>query len=252
MSLGLVLALAAAGVIGLVLGGLGGGGSILTVPILVYLAGVDAKPAIAMSLIVVGVTAAVALIPHARAGRVAWRVGALFGSAGMVGAYLGGRVAAFIPANVLLVAFGIMTIATAWAMLRSRSTPSAEDGPAKRRPVIKILLEGVAVGLVTGLVGAGGGFLVVPALVLLGGLSMPTAIGTSLLVIAMKSGAAFAGYLSTTTVDWPLTAAITALAVLGSFAGAKLAGRIDPKRLRQAFAWFVVVIGVGMILGQLL
>ena len=112
-----------------------------------------------------------------------------------------------------------------------------------------VLLEGVVVGLVTGLVGAGGGFLVVPALVLLGGLPMSVAVGTSLLVIAMKSFAGLAGYLSSVSIDWGLAAAVTAMAVLGSIGGALLSGRVPQERLRQGFGWFVLVMGV-LVLGQ--
>jgi uncharacterized membrane protein YfcA len=246
------LALAASVLIGLALGLLGGGGSILTVPVLVYVAGVDTKSAIAMSLVVVGVTSAVALIPHARAGRVQWRTGALFGAAGMAGAYAGGRVAAFIPGSILLIAFAVMMLITAIAMLRSRrGTTAPAPRPGARLPVMKILAEGIAVGLATGLVGAGGGFLVVPALVLFGGLPMPIAVGTSLLVIAMKSAAGLAGYLHSVTIDWRLTAAVTAVAVLGSIAGSRLAGRVDPVLLRRGFGCFVVVMGVGVLAGQL-
>jgi uncharacterized membrane protein YfcA len=248
----LALTLAASVAIGVTLGLLGGGGSILTVPVLVYLAGVEPKSAIAMSLVVVGVTSAVALVPHARAGRVQWRTGALFGAAGMAGAYAGGRVAQYIPGTVLLIAFAVMMLITAVAMLRSRPGNTAPDPRHDQPlPVAKILAEGAAVGLATGLVGAGGGFLVVPALVLLGGLPMPIAVGTSLLVIAMKSAAGLSGYLHSVTIDWRLTAAVTAVAVLGSFAGGRLAGRIDPALLRRTFGWFVVVMGVGVLAGQL-
>ncbi|WP_212843601.1 sulfite exporter TauE/SafE family protein [Catellatospora sp. IY07-71] len=252
MTAWLALTLAASVAIGLTLGMLGGGGSILTVPVLVYLADIEPKSAIAMSLVVVGVTSTVALVPHARASRVQWRTGALFGAAGMAGAYVGGRVAQFIPGAVLLVAFAAMMLVTAVAMLRSRRGITAAHRPDEARlPVVKILAEGVAVGLVTGLVGAGGGFLVVPALVLLGGLPMPVAVGTSLLVIAMKSVAGLGGYLHSVSIDWRLTAAVTAVAVLGSIAGGRLAGRIDPALLRRTFGWFVVVMGVGVLAGQL-
>ncbi|CNE55047.1 putative permease [Mycobacterium tuberculosis] len=234
----LALTLLAALTVGVSLGLLGGGGSILTVPILVYVAGVEVKQAIAMSLFVVGVTSLAGVLPHARSGRVRWRTGLLFGAAGMVGAYAGGRLAAYIPGGALLAAFAVMMAVTAVAMLRGRPAPA---GAPADRPMPRILAEGVAVGLVTGLVGAGGGFLVVPALVLLGGLSMPAAVGTSLLVIAMKSFAGLAGYLAAVHIDWPLTLAVTGAAVLGGLAGARLAGRVDPARLRRAFGWFVVV-----------
>ncbi|GAB4003964.1 sulfite exporter TauE/SafE family protein [Glycomyces albus] len=193
MSAALIAALVAAVAIGMMLGLLGGGGSILTVPALVYLAGVEPKAAIAMSLFIVGTTSLIAMGVHARAGRVRWRTGLLFGAAGMAGAYTGGRIAEYVPGPVLLGGFAVMMVLTAVAMIRSRAEPEAAP---PRRPVARILAEGAAVGLVTGLVGAGGGFLVVPALVLLGGLSMPTAIGTSLLVIAAKS---FAGLGDTCT-----------------------------------------------------
>jgi uncharacterized protein len=234
--------------IGVTLGLLGGGGSILTVPILVYVAGQDAKTAIATSLLVVGVTSAAAVISHARAGRVRWRTGLIFGAAGMVGAYGGGRVAEFIPGTALLVAFGLMMIVTSVAMLRGRRNVTPERPPTDL-PVGRILVEGAVVGAVTGLVGAGGGFLVVPALVLLGGLPMATAVGTSLLVIAMKSGAGLLGYLASTPIDWQLAGLVTAAAVVGSVAGGRLAGRIPEDRLRRAFGWFVLVMAL-VVLGQ--
>ncbi|MGW5413694.1 TSUP family transporter [Actinomadura geliboluensis] len=246
----LALTLAAAVLIGVTLGVFGGGGSILTTPVLIYLAGVDAKQAIAMSLFVVGVTSVVGAVPHARAGRIRWRTGLLFGSAGMAGAYAGGRLAAFIPANVLLIAFGIMMTVTAGAMLRGRKEP--EPGHrAGNMPLAKILVEGAAVGLVTGLVGAGGGFLVVPALALLGGLPMPIAVGTSLLVIAMKSFAGLAGYLQSVHIDWTLALSVTALAAVGGLLGSRLAGKVDPERLRKAFGWFVLVMSVFVVAQEL-
>lgn len=244
----LVLALVAAVLVGLALGVLGGGGSILTVPILVFLAGVDTKQAIAMSLFVVGVTSAVGAVSHARAGRVRWRTGLVFGAAGMTGAYGGGRLAAFIPGTWLLVGFGVMMIVTAVAMVRGRkegTTPTVHG----ELPIGRVLAEGVVVGLVTGLVGAGGGFLVVPALVLLGGLPMTVAVGTSLVVIAMKSFAGLAGYLATVEIDWTLALAVTVAAVVGSLLGGPLAGRIPEELLRKGFGWFVVVMG-GFVLTQ--
>ena len=244
----LVLTLAAAVLVGLALGVLGGGGSILTVPILVFLAGVDAKQAIAMSLFVVGVTSAIGAISHARAGRVRWRTGLVFGAAGMTGAYGGGRLAAFIPGTWLLAGFGMMMVVTAVAMIRGRS---AKTAPAVHGelPVGRVVVEGVVVGLVTGLVGAGGGFLVVPALALLGGLPMTVAVGTSLVVIAMKSFAGLAGYLATVEIDWTLAFAVTVAAVVGSLLGGPIAGRIPEHLLRKGFGWFVIVMG-GLVLGQ--
>jgi uncharacterized protein len=250
MTPALAATLAAAVVIGLLLGLLGGGGSILTVPVLIYLAGIEPKAAIAMSLFIVGATALVAMGSHARAGRVQWRTGMLFGAAGMVGAYAGGRIAAYLPGAVLLGGFAVMMMLTAVAMIRRCKRCEANAAP-RRRPVLKILGEGATVGLFTGLVGAGGGFLVVPALVILGGLSMPVAIGTSLLVIAAKSFAGLVGYLHSTAIDWSLTLAVTAIAIAGSLIGGRLVGRIDPAALRRAFGWFVAVMGLALLAGQL-
>jgi len=208
----------------------------------------DAKQAIATSLLVVGVTSAVGAISHARAGRVQWRTGLIFGGAGMAGAYAGGLLARFIPGTVLLIGFAVMMIATAIAMLRGRKNVGAADG-THRMPVVKILAEGLVVGLVTGLVGAGGGFLVVPALALLGGLPMPIAVGTSLIVIAMKSFAGLGGYLSSVQIDWGVAGAVTAAAVVGALIGARLTAMVNPDALRKAFGWFVLAMS-SVILGQ--
>lgn len=242
------LAIGLAVFVGIALGLLGGGGSILTVPLLAYVAGMDAKAAIATSLLVVGVTSAIGAISHARAGRVQWRTGLIFGAAGMAGAYGGGLLARFIPGTVLLIGFAIMMIATAIAMLRGRKT--VDTGATHHRlPVPKIIAEGLTVGLVTGLVGAGGGFLVVPALALLGGLPMPIAVGTSLIVIAMKSFAGLAGYLTSVTINWPLALAVTAAAIAGTLIGARLTALINPDILRKAFGWFVLAMS-SVILAQ--
>ena len=242
------LAIGLAVFVGIALGLLGGGGSILTVPLLAYVAGMEAKQAIATSLLVVGVTSAVGAISHARAGRVQWRTGLIFGSAGMVGAYAGGLSARFIPGTVLLIGFAVMMVATAIAMLRGRKDVATSGGTA-HLPVPKIIVEGLVVGLVTGLVGAGGGFLVVPALALLGGLPMPVAVGTSLVVIAMKSFAGLGGYLSSVQIDWTVALAVTGAAVVGALAGARLTAMVNPDSLRKAFGWFVLAMS-SVILGQ--
>jgi len=226
--------------VGVALGLLGGGGSILTVPLLAYVAGMEAKQAIATSLLVVGTTSVVAAVSHARAGRVQWRTGLVFGVAGMVGAYGGGLLARFIPGSVLLIGFAVMMVATAIAMLRGRKDVGPAE-PGHRIPVPKVIVEGLVVGLVTGLVGAGGGFLVVPALALLGGLPMPIAVGTSLVVIAMKSFAGFAGYLSSVSIDWKVAGMVTAAAVVGALVGARLTALVNPDSLRKSFGWFVLL-----------
>lgn len=234
----IALTVALAVFVGISLGLLGGGGSILTVPLLAYVAGLDPKQAIATSLLVVGVTSAFGAITHARAGRVRWKVAAVFGAAAMAGAYGGGRLAHFIPGNILLIAFALIMIMAAVAMLRGRKDVGDESaGPL---PIGKILLQGAGVGVISGLVGAGGGFLLVPALALLGGLPMPVAVGTSLVVISMQSFAGFAGHLAGETIDWKLAGMVIAAAVAGSIIGGLLTSKIDPATLRKAFGWFVL------------
>lgn len=248
--------------IGMAVGLLGGGGSILTTPLLVYLVGFDAKQAITASLFVVAVTSVFGLIGHARAGRVIWRTGLIFGAAGMVGAFVGGQIGQHLPGPLLLAAFSVMMGLTAVAMIRGRKKVKGH-GPHKGLPVFRILLDGLIVGFVTGLVGAGGGFLVVPALALLGGLPMPNAVATSLLVVAMKSFSGFFGYLlqfgngslvsinPETEINWPITLIITGGAVIGALIGSRLVGRIHPDKLRKAFGWFVLVMAVFILSQQI-
>ena len=250
MTVTLVATLLLSVLIGLSLGLLGGGGSILTVPILTYVAGMNPKEAIAASLFVVGVTSAVSAVTHARKGRVKWRTGLIFGAAGMAGAFGGGLLGGHIPGTILMIAFALMMVATSMAMIRGRRDVSAADHN-NDLPVGKVVVEGLVVGLVTGLVGAGGGFLVVPALALLGGLSMPVAVGTSLVVIAMKSFAGLGGYLTSVSLDWALVGGVTAAAIVGSFIGARLAGRIPEAALRKGFGIFVLLMGVFVLVQEL-
>lgn len=246
--------------IGMAVGLLGGGGSILTTPLLIYVVGFDAKQAITASLFVVAITSIFGLISHARAGRVVWKTGLLFGVAGMVGAFIGGQIGARLPGIVLLIAFAIMMGVTAVAMIRGRQKVAGKSHGG--RPIVRILIDGLVVGLVTGLVGAGGGFLVVPALVLLGGLAMPNAVATSLLVVAMKSIAGFFGYAlafgdgsfiswnSEIQLDWPIILIVTAAAIVGALVGSRLVGRIHPDLLRKIFGWFVLVMAVFILVQE--
>lgn len=149
-----------------------------------------------------------------------------------------------------MIAFALMMVATSLAMIRGRKNHTDATHDAEL-PAFKVIIEGLVVGLVTGLVGAGGGFLVVPALALLGGLSMPVAVGTSLVVIAMKSFAGLGGYLTTVTLDWALVGGVTAAAILGSFLGARLAGRIPESALRKGFGFFVLAMGVFVLFQEL-
>ncbi len=231
----IVLALAVC--IGLSLGLMGGGGSILAVPVLTYAAGLEAKTAIATSLVVVGTTAGVGGLRHALQGNVAWRTGVIFAATTMAGAYAGGRTARWIDGTVLLIAFAAMMTVTAVMMLRGRGDLSTHRSPT---PLVWVTIQGLGVGFATGLVGAGGGFMIVPALVLLGGMDMHRAVGTSLMVIALKSYAAFSGYLSHVSIDVSLTGSVTAAAVVGTLVGTHFASSVPASALRKGFSVFVV------------
>ena len=236
------LGLALAVVVGVSLGFFGGGGSILTVPLLVYVFGLAPKQAIATSLLVVAVASVTGAVQHWRAGNVRLRTALLFGVAGMIGAYTGGRAAAYVDGALLLVLFAAMMLLTAGAMWRGRRAPpaSTEHGA---RSALRLVAQGGAVGLFTGLIGAGGGFLIVPALALWAGLPMPAAIGTSLVIIVMNTVAGYAGYANHVHIDASLVGAVATTAIAGSFAGARFAKRVDPASLRKAFAVFVLVMG---------
>jgi uncharacterized membrane protein YfcA len=223
--------------VGVSLGFFGGGGSILTVPLMAYVFGLDPKIAIASSLLVVGAASLSAAAQHWRAGNVDLRTAALFGAAGMTGAYAGGRVATYLDGSLLLLMFAVMMAITAVAMWRGRRAPPEH---AVHRAPGRLVAQGLAVGVFTGLIGAGGGFLIVPALALWAGLPMQRAVGTSLAIIVMNCAAGFAGYANHVEVPWLLVGIVTLAAILGSFAGAVFARRVNPASLRRAFAGFVL------------
>lgn len=243
----LILGYALAAVIGLSLGLMGGGGSILTVPIFVYVLAFDPKLAIAMSLPVVGVTSLVGAIGHWRAGNVNLKTAALFGIVAMTAAYAGARLAVFISGAVQLSLLAVIMLAAAISMfINARRPPSPRAlEPSEGRPASLQLLLTVAlfVGLVTGIVGIGGGFLIVPALVLLGRISMKQAVGTSLLVIAMNCASGFAGYLGRVDIPWMFVLGFTGVAVLGILAGTYLVRYVSQRALKQAFSIFLIVMG---------
>jgi uncharacterized membrane protein YfcA len=240
----LLLALALSTLIGVSLGLLGGGGSILAVPVLVYVAQVEVHAAIGMSLAVVGATALVGGLVHARAGRVDLRAAALFGGAGMLGAPLGAQVTHAVAGRVLMLLFAALMLAVGSLMLRGRG-PARPETP--RPHPVAVPAAGFGVGLLTGFLGVGGGFLIVPALTLLAGLPIHRAIGTSLLVIAANSAAGVAGHLRQGEMPLGLTAALTAAAALGALVGVQLASNLDPARLRRAFAAFVILVGLFLL-----
>ncbi len=237
-------------VIGGLLGLFGGGGSILAVPVLVHIAGMGGKEAIAMSLLVVGGTSMVGAARHAYARNIDWGAGLLFAPFAMAGSFGGGWLAKFIPEPVLLGLFAVTMIIAAIAMLRGKKQGDDPDG--ERAAMWLIALEGLAMGGFTGLVGAGGGFLVVPTLMMLGGLSMHRAVGTSLLVVSSKSFAGLLGYVSHVEIDWALGGMLVALATVGTILGASISERVSPDHLRKGFAYFVLLMGFGMLGAELL
>ena len=232
--------------VGVALGMLGGGGSILTIPILTYAAGLSPKAAMATSLFVVFVTSLSALVPHALRGLVSFRNGAAFGLAGMLGAYLGGRASEWVPGHLLMIGFALTMLATALAMLRRPESAPAGGRVARESgtQLLRMALRGFAVGSLTGLFGAGGGFLIVPAFVLLCGMPMRRAVATSLLVIAMQSLAGFLGHVAHVQIDWHLALPVTAAAAAGSVAGGLLAGRVPARLLRAAFGTIVAATAI--------
>ena len=238
--------------IGLLLGLLGGGGSILTVPVLVYVLEFDAKNAIVTSLIIVAITSAIAMISHARNGCVCWKTGLSFSVTGIVGAYLGGRISAYIPDEILLLLFAMVMLVASFYMLRSKPMVTAKipllDGLCPvELPLLAIFFDGFMVGAITGLVGVGGGFLLVPALSFLVGLPIHAAIGTSLLIITLQSLAALAGHADHINIDPKIVALFSGLAVIGSLIGSSLSQKISPKNLKQVFGIFVLLIACFMI-----
>ena len=234
--------------IGLSLGILGSGGSVLTVPVLVYLVGQDEKVAIAGSLGVVGSIALAGALPYIRRRMIDGRSLLLFGVPGMGGTWIGAWLAAFVSGAVQLSAFALVMLLAAVMMLR----PVAARATAAPRVAWKIVADGLVVGVLTGFVGVGGGFLIVPALVLLGGLSMHRAVATSLAIIALKSFSGFIKYLdvladSGQQLDWSVLAQVTILGIAGSLLGHRLARRLHQDRLKQGFGIFLIAMGVFII-----
>jgi hypothetical protein len=234
--------------VGLSLGLLGGGGSILTVPILVYVLGFEAKEAIAGSLAVVGLVALVGAWRHARAGQLEGRTAVVFGAVAMAGAYGGARGARLVSGEVQLVLFAVVMLVVAAFMLRAR--PAATESRAATPPWV-VGLVALGVGALTGLVGIGGGFLIVPALVLFLAVPIKRAVGTSLLVIFFNAAAGFAGYLGQVALPWALLAAFGACAVAGIVAGSHLVHYVSPRILRRAFAFFLVAVAFWMLIRNL-
>ncbi|MCX2923280.1 sulfite exporter TauE/SafE family protein [Streptomyces sp. NEAU-W12] len=244
----LVLALVAGAVVGLALGGLGGGGSVLALPALIYLLGLTPADAATTSLIIVVLTTVTALAGHARDGNVAWRTGLLFAAAGIVPAVIAGAAAGHLPQTVLTVAFAVIAALAALRMLRP-----AHAGTSGRVHPGRAGAAGAGLGAVTGFLGVGGGFLAVPALVGVLNLPMRRAVGTSLLVIMINSLAALGARAGTGMhLDWTVIAPFTTAAVLGAWDGKRLSAKVRGRTLQRLFAHLLLAVAALMLVDALL
>jgi uncharacterized membrane protein YfcA len=238
------LALALAALIGVTLGVLGSGGSIVTLPVLVYIAHVPAKEAVGMSMAIVGATSLFGALIHWRRGNVAPKAALIFSVVGMAGSFLGSAGTHLLSKRALLLLFAGVMLIVGSIMLRGGSRLD----PNKACQVPRCLLVGFAVGLLTGFLGVGGGFLIVPALVLTAGLNTRMAGGTSLAVIAMNSTTGLLGQLRYVSVDWSLLAGFLLFAFAGMLAGIAFARRLHEKLLRRLFAIALIVLAVVLAL----
>lgn len=235
--------------VGVSLGLLGSGGSILTVPVLIYLAGEQEKVAIAESLGIVGAISLAGFVPYALKKQVHWRSVILFGLPGMAGTYGGAMIAGYVSGTFQLLLFAVVMIAAAVFMFLDKTQNiSPNDRNTISHTWWKIVLEGLAVGILTGLVGVGGGFLIVPALVLLGGLPMSFAVGTSLIIIALKSFSGFFKYMDVLaslnlSMNWELILIFSLIGAVGSLVGKTVGNRISNEVLKKGFALFLVAMG---------
>ncbi len=231
--------------IGITLGLLGGGGSILTVPVFVYALGFEPKLAIAMSLPVVGGAALVGAARHWMIGNVTLRTALPFGAAAMVSAFLGAKLAQFVPGTVQLVILAVVMLGAAFSMFRNAAAVAPLTLPAEnsnRRRIWKLIAIGTVVGMLTGLVGVGGGFLIVPALVLLAGVAMSQAVGTSLLLIAMNTLTGFIGYQGTVEIPWGFVVKFGALTAVGILVGSSMLRFVSQRLLKRSFAVLLVFV----------
>ena len=240
--------------IGFVLGLLGGGGSILAVPTFLYVFHVEPKPAIAMSLVVVGMSALVGFLTHWKQGTVNLRIAVLFGALAMAGSFAGARIARFVPASMQLAMFIAFALTAAVMMLRDslrRSVVTVQPRAGLLRFSPWLGVQAVGVGLLTALIGAGGGFLIVPSLVLMANVPVKEAVGSSLLIIAMNASSGVAGYLGQVEFDWPLVASFTAIAAVGAVTGTRFMRRLPAARIKQGFAIMILVLGTYLVIRRL-
>ncbi len=245
MNLFLILGLILSALIGLSLGLIGGGGSIITVPVLVYVLGVEAHNAVGMSLAVVGGTSLVGSFLHSRRGNLQMKTGLIFGISGILGAFAGSPLTKLLSPSALLMTFALLMLFIGVLMLRRKPRTEADNLDSFETPSVwKALLAGFGVGVLTGFLGVGGGFLIVPALVMFGGLAMKEAVGTSLFVIFLNCVAGFVGHASQSHFDWTLTAMVTGLAVFGTIGGTMLSHRLAATKLQKGFAVFVLIVAI--------
>ncbi len=266
MELTAIIGYVASILIGISLGLIGGGGSILTVPVLVYLFAVDAVTATAYSLFIVGASSLVGAWPKYKQGFVNLKTAIIFGIPSIASVYATRKfLVPAIPAEIgniagieitksllMMMLFAVLMVVASFSMIKTKKAEAESTEEAEQKfnyPMI--LLEGALVGVLTGLVGAGGGFLIIPALVMLSKLPMKQAVGTSLLIIAAKSLIGFTGDLGNRTMDWTLLLSVTVLAIVGIFIGDKLSKRIDGNKLKKGFGWFVLIMGLYIIAQQL-
>ena len=241
----MVLVLPGALLVGLSLGLLGSGGSILTVPILVYLVGQDEKVAIASSLAIVALISIAGSMQFIQERLVQWRTVITFGIPGIVGTYAGAALSAYAPDGLQMLTFAVVMLGASWFMLK----PGSSEVCRRKTNIYEVGAEGFVVGIVTGFVGVGGGFLIVPALVLLGGLAMQQAVATSLVIIALKSIAGFTKYLevieaANLSIDWGVIGFFAVAGILGSLVGSHFACKISQEKLKTGFGAFLVVVAL--------
>ena len=242
MTLIFIIGLVLSAAIGLSLGLIGGGGSILTVPILVYLLGVDTREAVGMSLAVVGATSLFGAFLHYRKDNLNFSSGFVFGLSGIFGAFLGSPLTHMVSASALMLLFAALMFVVAGSMLWRRR--NANNEAVYHANIYKAVAAGFGVGVLTGFLGVGGGFLIVPALVFFGGLPMKKAIGTSLLVIALNCAAGLLGHLSYGVFDLKVAFVVTVLAVGGAVFGTLLSQRVSVANLQKSFAVLVMAVAV--------
>jgi uncharacterized membrane protein YfcA len=255
----------ASALIGISLGLIGGGGSILTIPVLVYLLGVNAIDATAYSLFIVGATALVGAYPKYRQGLVNVKTAIIFGIPSIIAVFISRKLLVpAIPSTLfsigslvitksilMMLLFAVLMVFAAVSMIKNQKVASTQTETKQKHYNPLILLEGVKVGILTGLVGAGGGFLIIPALVIFTGLPMKVAVGTSLLIIASNSLIGFIGDFGHFQMNWSILFSVTGIAIIGIFIGNYLSLKIDGAKLKKGFGWFVLIMGIYIIVKEL-